>query len=119
MDDKQQLLRTLREEFNRWEELVGGMNEEQITAPILPSNMSIKDVIGHLRSWQQVSIARLEAAQLNREPEYPQWLAGLHPESEDNRDKYNDWIYGIYRQQSWSSVHRVWSEGFLRFLELA
>jgi hypothetical protein len=119
VNDKAQITTALRKEFNRWEELLAGLREEQITAPHLPSNLSIKDVIAHLRAWQQVSIARLEAALLNREPEFPKWLAGLDPESEDNRDKYNDWIYQAYREQPWSSVHRVWKEGFLRFLELA
>ena len=90
MNDKAQIITALRKEFNRWEDLLAGISEEQITAPHLPSNRSIKDVIAHLRAWQQVSIARLEAALLNREPEFPKWLAGLHPESEDNRDKYND-----------------------------
>ncbi len=117
--DKSQFITALGEEFNRWEELLAGMSEEQITAPHLLSNLSIKDVIAHLRAWQQVSIARLEAALLNKEPEFPQWLGGLHPESEDNRDKYNGRIYREYREQPWSSVHQVWQAGFLRFLELA
>ena len=56
MNDKKQILTILKEEFNRWEELVAGMSEEQITAPHLPSNLSIKDVIAHLRAWQQVSM---------------------------------------------------------------
>jgi len=119
MSDKQHILTTLREEFQRWEELLASLSEAQITAPQLPANWSIKDVIAHLRAWQQVSIARLEAALLNREPEFPTWLAGLDPESEDNLETYNDRIYQAYREQPWSSVHRVWSEGFLRFLELA
>ena len=118
MNDKQQILTTLREEFNRWEELLASMNEEQITAPHLPSNLSIKDVIAHLRAWQQISIARVEAALLNREPEFPKWPAGLEPESEDGPDQVNAWIYETYREQPWSSVHRDWREGFLRFLEL-
>ncbi len=79
--DKSQFITALGEEFNRWEELLAGMSEEQITAPHLLSNLSIKDVIAHWRAWQQVSIARLEAALLNKEPEFPQWLGGLHPES--------------------------------------
>ena len=98
---------------------MAGLSEEQITTPHLPSGLSIKDVIAHLRAWQQVSIARLEAALFDRDPELPKWLAGLDPESEDNRDKYNDWIYQANRESPWSNVHRVWKEGFLRFLELA
>ena len=118
MNMKDHILAALREQFNSWEELLASLSEEQITAPQLPSTLSIKDVIAHLRAWQQVSIARLEAALLDSEPKLPEWLAGLDPESEENRDRYNDWIYQAYHEQPWSSVHRIWREGFLRFLEL-
>ena len=111
-------IKSSKEEFNRWEELLAGMSEEQITAPHLPSNLSIKDVIAHLRAWQQRSVARLEAALLNREPEFPRWPAELDPDSEDDPAQINAWIYETYREQPWSSVHRDWREGFLRFLEL-
>jgi len=119
MNDKQQMLTMLKDEFNRWEELLIGLSEAQIAAPHLPADLSIKDVIAHLRAWQQVSIARLEAALLNREPAFPDWLGGSDPESEENTDTYNERIYQTYREQPWSSVHSVWREGFLRFLELA
>lgn len=117
MNDKKQILTMLKEEFNRWEELLAGMSEAQIIAPHLPDNLSIKDVIAHLRAWQQRSIARLEAALLNREPEFPDWPAGLDPEADDV-DQINAWIYETYREQPWSRVYRDWREGFLRFLEL-
>jgi hypothetical protein len=32
MNDKQHILTLLREEFSRWEELLAGLSEEQITA---------------------------------------------------------------------------------------
>ncbi len=118
MNDKQHILTTLRAEFNRWEQLLASLSEEQITAPQLPADWSIKDVIAHLRAWQQRSIARLEAALLNREPEFPKWPAELDPEAEGQPHQLNAWIYETYRDQPWSSVHRDWREGFLRFLEL-
>jgi hypothetical protein len=40
--EKSQIITALREEFNRWEDLLAGMSEERITAPHLPSNLSIK-----------------------------------------------------------------------------
>jgi len=109
----------LKEEFDRWEELLAGISEEQIIAPRLPANLSVKDVMAHLRAWQQRSIARLQAALLDREPQFPGWPADLKPESEDDLDKINAWIYESYREEPWSSVGRGWREGFLRFLELA
>jgi hypothetical protein len=118
MNMKQHILAALREEFDRWEELLAGMSEEQLTAPLLPSIWSAKDVLTHLRAWQQRSIARVQAAQLEREPEFPKWPPELDPESEDNTERLNAWIYETHREQAWSSAHGDWREGFLRFLEL-
>ena len=117
MNMKQHVLTALREEFNRWEQVLASLSEEQITTPHLPGHLSIKDVIAHLRAWQQRSIARLEAAQLNRTPEYPKWPAELDPDSADNTNQTNAWIYESYRDQPWSKVHQNWREGYLRFLE--
>ena len=119
MSDKQSILTALREEFNRWEALLASLSEAQITAPQLPENWSIKDVIAHLRAWQQRSIARLEAALLGRAPEYPAWPAQFDPEAEGEPHDLNAWLYATYRDQPWPSVHRDWREGYLRFLELA
>ncbi len=118
MNDKTQMLTMLREEFHRWEGLLTSISEEQITAPRLPSNLSIKDVVAHLRAWQQISVARLEAALHKRDPELPGWVSELGPDWEDDTDRTNAWIYQTNRDQPWSSVHRDWREGFLRFLEL-
>jgi hypothetical protein len=119
MSDKQQHLTQLTTVFNRWEALLSRLSEEELTAPQLPEQLSIKDVIGHLRAWQQVSIARMAAAQRNQEPVMPGWLAGLDPESEEDREQFNATIYATYQHQPWSQVHGVWRDGFLRFLKLA
>jgi hypothetical protein len=118
MNDKKQILTMLKEEFNRWEELLAGMSEEQITAQHLPSNLSIKDVIAHLWAWQQRSIARLEAALHDKEPEFPRWPAEFDPETEGEPHQLNAWIYETNRVKPWSGVYGDWRAGFLRFLEL-
>ena len=119
MDMKHHILTALREEFNQWEALLVRLSEAHIMAPQVPSHWSIKDVIAHLRAWQQRSIARFEAARFNREPEFPMWLAELDPDVAANTDHVNAWIYEASREQSWSTVHQHWREGFQRFLELA
>jgi hypothetical protein len=88
MNDRQQILSMLTEVFDRWEELLGGMSDEVISASPLPAAWSIKAVIAHLWAWQQVSIARLEAARLDTEPVFPDWLAGSDPESEEDTDQF-------------------------------
>lgn len=117
MYGKEEILEMLRDEFTRWEKLLSSMSEEQISEPHLPSNLSVKDVIAHLWAWQQRSIARMEAALRNREPEFPMWPGTLNPDSEDPPDQINAWIYETNREKSWSSVYKDWRDGFLRFLE--
>ena len=118
MNMQEHILAALREQFDRWQQLLATMSEEQVTTPHLPSTWSLKDTIAHLWAWQQRSIARLEAAAFEQEPEFPRWLPDLDPESEGDTDQVNAWIYATYRELPWSRVHRTWREGFLRFLEL-
>jgi hypothetical protein len=118
MDMKQHILAALREEFNSWEELLASMSEAQITASNQHADGSVKDVIAHLMAWQQRSIARTEAALLNREPVFPTWAAGIDPESYADTDQINAWISEAHRERPWSDVHQEWRAGFLRFLEL-
>jgi hypothetical protein len=119
MSDKQQALALLKKEFRCWQDLLSTLSEAQITAPDLPANLSIKDVVAHLMAWQQVSIARLEAARLGTEPVFPDWLASEDPESEEHRDAFNARIYALYHQQPWPWVYQAWRDGFGTFLRLA
>jgi hypothetical protein len=119
MNMKDHILLALKEQFNRWEELLATKSEEQITTPQLSSSWSIKDVIAHVGAWQQRAVARFEAATLNREPEFPSWSAILDSDAEDATDQANASIYDAYREQPWSTIHPNWREGFLRVLELA
>jgi len=118
MDDKSQMMKILKKEFDNWEELLASLDEAQITARQLPDNWSIKDVMAHLMAWQQLSIARLEAALHDREPVLPAWPEELDLEPDGEPHDLNAWIYETYRDQPWSSVYRAWRTGFLRFLEL-
>jgi hypothetical protein len=119
MDDKAQLIKKLGEEFNRWEELLTGISEEQITAANFIDSLSIKDILAHLTVWQQISVARMEAARHNKEPEYPNWHPEFDPESKEELAKINALIYETRHELPWSDVHREWKERYLRFLELA
>jgi hypothetical protein len=119
MNMKEHILTALREQFNRWEELLAGLTTEHITAPQFDENWSIKDVMAHLWAWQQISIARMEAAVRNREPEFPTWVAELHEDWEENANQTNAWIYATCHEKPWFEVRQQWRDGFLRYLELA
>ena len=119
MNDKTQITNKLRDEFGRWEEFLGRLSEEQISAPKRIDLLSIKDIMAHLTTWQQITVARLEAALYNREPEYPGWPAGLDPESDGDLDQINAWIYESHYEKPWVDIYREWRERFLRYMELA
>lgn len=118
MNLKEHILTALREEYNRWEELLAGLSESQVAAPLLPSEWTTRDVVAHLRAWQQRSIARLEAALQDREPVFPQWNPQVEPDSDGDTDRVNDWIYQANRERPWLEVYQNWRNGFLRLLEL-
>ena len=118
MNMKSHILAALKEQIDRWEELLDRMNSDQISVLLLPSIWSTKDVLSHLRAWQQRSIARLEAALSDREPVFPKWLPELDPDSESSTDQINAWIYETNRDEPWPAVHQNWRDGFLRFIEL-
>ena len=118
MNMKDHILTALGEQFNSWEELLASLSEEQITAPHFDLDWSIKDVVAHLWGWQQISIARMEAGMLNREPESPQWVMDLSGAWEEDADKTNARIYEINHEKPWAEIHENWRNGFLRFLEL-
>jgi len=120
MGNKQEMISSLTTVFDSWEAFLAGMTEEEITAQPRPGKWSVSEVITHLRAWQQISIARLEAALLNTSPNLPTWLGGADPfYANDHVDKFNARIQEIHSSESWSTRHRQWREGFLRFLELA
>ncbi|MGD0753088.1 MAG: ClbS/DfsB family four-helix bundle protein [Anaerolineales bacterium] len=118
MTSKPEILAMLQSEFVRWEGVLNGLSEEQITAPNFISDWSIKDTLAHLMAWQTRSIARLEAALLDKEPGFPRWPVQPEPDPGDNSDEINVLIYKTYREEPWSVVHQSWRTGFLRFLEL-
>ncbi len=119
MTTKSDILALLQSEFDRWEEVLNGLGEKQIIAPNFISDWSIKDTLAHLMAWQTRSIARLEAARSNKEPEFPPWTVQPVQDPGDNSDEINVWIYNAYREEPWPVVHASWRTGFLRFLELA
>ena len=118
MSMKDHILTALREQFNQLGELLASLSEEQITTPSFDDNWSIKDVVNHLWGWQQITIARMNAGVLNREPEIPNWLMSCPGGWDEDTNQTNAWIYKNFHNQSWAEVHKKWREGFLQLLDL-
>ena len=118
MNMKGHILAALKEQFEEWEELLASLSEEQRSAPHFDFDWSIKDVMAHLRAWQQISIARLEAGLQDREPKYPSWILHIGEDWEEDSDRINALTFATYHEKSWSEIYQNWRGGFLRFLEL-
>ncbi len=119
MNEKAQIIAMLGEEFNHWEKLLISLTEEQIIYPNRVADMSIKDIVAHLTVWQQINVARLEAAIHNKEPEYPTWHPEFEQESEEELAKINAWIYETCHERLWSAVYQEWQGRFSHFFKLA
>ena len=118
MNMKEHILAALREQFDRWEELLASLSEEQVTIPSFDLNWSIKDVIAHLWAWQQISIARVEGGVQNREPDFPKWIVSIGEDWEEDADRVNALTYDANHEKPWSDVYQNWKNGFMRFLDL-
>ena len=102
MANKHQLISKLLAIFASWEEFLAGIDEDEIDVHSQPGKYSISEVLTHLHAWQQVSIARLEAAISNKDPSYPEWLDSADPSYvEDHLDEFNARIQEIHHPESW------------------
>lgn len=119
MNMKGHILAAMREQLEAWGGLLNGLDAEQVNVARFDAGWSIKDVMAHLWAWQQLSVARLEAAADNREPVLPFWVAAAGPDWETNVSSTNDGIYAAYHKFEWSEVSRNWKDGYLRLLGVA
>jgi hypothetical protein len=105
---------------DRWEELFRLASEDEIVQPRFEQGWSIKDTVVHLWSWQQISVARLEAAWQGGEPEYPKWLQGTDPfVAEEHTEDFNARVRVKNWERPWRDVHQDWSQTFLRLIDVA
>jgi len=118
MNMKDHILLAMRELFERWEESLSLLKEEQVTQKLGDSDWTIKDAVVHLWAWQQRTLARVEAAVENREPIMPAW-ASTADFNQVDVDVINARIYDSNRNKSWDEVHKNWKEGFQNILEAA
>lgn len=118
MNMKSHILAALKEQFDRWEELLASLSVEEITAPHFDLDWSIKDVMAHLWAWQQISIARMQAGAENQRPVFPKWIVQSIENWEEDSDRVNAVTFENFHSKSWSEIHHNWKNGFLRFLEL-
>jgi hypothetical protein len=117
MNMKDHMLAALREQFARWDALLASLSDTEIVAPRFDANWSIKDIMVHLWAWQQLSVARMEAAAADRELTLPAWVGELGDGWEEDADRTNAWAYATHHDTPWPEIDRQWRAGFVRFIE--
>jgi hypothetical protein len=115
---KEHILAALKEQFDRWEELLASLNEEQLTTPHFDLAWSIKDVMAHLWAWQQISIARMEGGLHSQEPVFPKWIVESIEEWEEDSDRVNALTFETQHNKPWPEIYQNWKNGFLQFIQL-
>jgi hypothetical protein len=115
---KDHILAALQEQFENWEALLATISEDEINTSHFDFGWSIKDVVAHLWAWQQISIARVEAGVLHREPEYPKWIVNNMENWEENADQVNAVTFETQHNKLWSEIYQNWKYGFLQLLKL-
>jgi len=118
MNAKQHIIDELAEIFNRWQILLASLSEEQLNAPLVPSSWTVKDVVAHLWSWQQASVARMEAGLQDEEPNYPNWWIQRGPDPDEDVDGTNALIYSLSKDKPWQVVFVDWKTQFMHYLKL-
>jgi hypothetical protein len=118
MNMKSHILTAMREQFDQLEKLLASLNDEQATTPSFDDDWSVKDVVNHLWGWQQISVARLNAGVLDREPEFPNWLTSFPGNWDESSDQTNTWLYKNFHDRSWAEAGKNWRDGYLQLLEL-
>ncbi|MCC6190336.1 MAG: ClbS/DfsB family four-helix bundle protein [Anaerolineales bacterium] len=117
--EKRELVAMHAGELDAWERLLASLSAAQITSPLLPDGLAVKDIVAHLGAWQARTVARLEAAAQGHAPRFPQWPVALdEAESPETVDRANAWIFEANGRRSWADVYQEWRQGFRRFLEL-
>jgi hypothetical protein len=120
MGNKDDKLSSLDLIFNRWETWLSGLSEEQLVSQGIYQENSIKEILAHLTAWQQITVARLEAARYGKDPVFPGWfLNDRDPETDEDLDAVNLSIHDLYFDHDWEEIHKEWKDRFKNVVRLA
>jgi len=70
--NKQELVRQIRVDRARLDELVAGLDDARMVEPALEQGWSVKDVLAHISAWERACAGWIEAAARDETPERPE-----------------------------------------------
>ncbi len=119
MPDKQHLLATLRAEYDRWQALLAGLDEDAARHPCA-ARRAIDQGPDRPPARLAADLDRTSRSRCRRSGTSHACLA-RRPRTgrTENLERINAWIHVHYRDQVWADVYAAWRWGFQRFLTLA
>lgn len=111
--NKSQLIESIINGRNKFEETLSQLHQTQMTTPGLGSGWSIKDVLAHIQAWEIRMVRWLEDAQRG---EIPQMLPpGM---TWDDLDQINEQIYLENREKPLTDILAEFHQSFPRALDV-
>lgn len=92
--NKQELIKWLTEEQQKWTLLIAAIGERRLEQPGVNGDWTMRDIVAHLTGWQRWLVARLQAAADGQPEPPPLWPAELKAEED-----INAWIYETNRKR--------------------
>lgn len=111
LDDRGELLATVRAVRGDMERIVADAEEDVATRGGTFDAWAFKDIVAHLTGWRWRTVVRLEAALDGREPIMP-WPAPL--DEGDDLDQINRWFFDANRDRPLAEILRESGETFDR-----
>ncbi|GIV96708.1 MAG: hypothetical protein KatS3mg057_1365 [Herpetosiphonaceae bacterium] len=106
--DKTTLLRLIQEEYGRFNALLAELSEEEMIAPGVEDDWSVKDILVHLTNWQTYMITRVRTALRGERPE-------RRPDAD--MDRINTAIYASHREQPLHEVRLAFHHSYQVVIE--
>lgn len=116
--DKSEWLALLRDQIRQWNEVIGGLSADQITR-VPTGDYSLRQAVGHLWAWEQLTIAKLEAALEDHEIRFSLWPEPFEPGTGEAEDAVNAHIQAMTRDMPWDRLYADWQATLQRVAELA
>jgi hypothetical protein len=115
--DKSEWLAALRDIVRQWTDLIDGLSTEQITA-VPEGDYSVKEAIGHNWAWEELTIAKLEAALEDRELHFSLWPEPFDANNDADEAVINANIQALTRDRSWEQLYADWQTTMQRVIDL-
>lgn len=90
--NKEQFLRTLRDEQAAWEQFLAGIPADQRERPGACGHWSVTDVVGHVAAWERFVTARVRAQMRNGKAAPHEVWGEFIPDSSLRDDALNEWM---------------------------